>query len=113
MEARQIIEKSLHLGQGFKVMTEFEGWKIGILRYSERFSRFSEMERHLKTDEAFVLICGSAVLYTDKEKIDMEIGAVYNVPVGVWHHVVVSEDASVIVVENKDTSKENTEKKYF
>ena len=38
---------------------------------------------------------------------------IYTVPVGVWHHIVVSADANVVVVENRNTSKENTEKKYF
>ena len=40
----------------------------------------------------------------------MENGIVYNVPKCEWHHIVVSEDALVMVVENSDTSKENTEK---
>ena len=43
----------------------------------------------------------------------MKQGDVYTVPAAVWHHIVVSEDASVLVVENRNTSKENTEKKYF
>ena len=46
-----------------------------------------------------------------KEEVEMTVGSVYNVPVGVWHHIVVSEDASVLVVENADTTKDNTEKK--
>lgn len=40
----------------------------------------------------------------------MEIGTVYNVPAMEWHHIVVSGDATVMVVEDSDTSKENTEK---
>ncbi len=94
-------------------MTEFDGWKIGTLNYNERFSRFGELERHLLTDEAFVLVKGSAVLYTESEQVEMNIGDVYTVPYGVWHHIVVSRDAKVIVIENRNTSSENTEKKYF
>ena len=108
-----MIEKTTHIDEGFKIMASFGEWKVGMLRYNERFSRFAEMERHLLTDEVFVLLSGRAVLYTDKEEIEMEQGAVYNVPFGVWHHIVVSEDANVLVVENANTSKENTEKKYF
>ena len=108
-----MIEISAHKSEGFKVMTSFEGWKIGMLRYDQRFSRLGEMERHLLTDEVFVLVDGSATLYTDKEAVEMESGVVYTVPVGVWHHIVVSEDAAVLVVENSNTSVENTEKKYF
>ena len=40
----------------------------------------------------------------------MESGIIYNVPKGEWHHIVVSEDALVMVVEDSDTSKENTER---
>ena len=113
MEAGQVIAASSHKKEGFKVMTEFGEWKVGMLRYSERFSRLGEMERHMLTDEVFVLTSGNATLYTDSETVEMETNTVYTVPAGVWHHIVVSEDANVIVVENRNTSIENTEKKYF
>ena len=108
-----MIEVTAHTAEGFKVMAECGDWKVGMLRYSERFSRLGEMERHLLTDEVFVLVSGKATLYTESEAVEMEQGPVYTVPVGVWHHIVVSEDANVIVVENRNTSIENTEKRYF
>ena len=113
MEARQMIEVTAHTAEGFKVMAEYGEWKVGMLRYNERFSRFGEMERHLLTDEVFVLVSGKATLYTDSDAVEMEQGSVYTVPVGVWHHIVVSIDANVMVVESRSTSIENTEKKYF
>ena len=108
-----MIEIGTHTDAGFKVMVESGEWKLGLLRYNERFSRFAEMERHLLTDEVFVLLAGEATLYTDRETLKMKQGSVYNVPTGVWHHIVVSTDATVLVVEDRSTSKENTEKKYF
>ena len=108
-----MIRIGTHGDAGFRVMAEWGEWKVGILRYNERFSRFCEMERHLLTDEVFVLVSGKATLYADTEAVAMEIGNTYTVPVGVWHHIVVSEDARVIVVENRNTSTQNTEKKYF
>ena len=108
-----MIEVSTHGGEGFRVLTSYGEWKIGMLRYNERFSRLGEMERHLLTDEVFVLLRGKATLYTDKETLEMEQGTVYTVPVGVWHHIVISRDADVLVVENKSTSIDNTEKKYL
>lgn len=98
-------------GTDFQVMTQFEGWKIGLLRYSRRFSERCQMERHLKTDEVFVLLDGSATLYVEDETIPMDKCTVYNVKTGAWHHIVVSEDATVLVVENSNTSRDNTEKK--
>ena len=41
----------------------------------------------------------------------MEIGKVYNIRKAVWHNILVSEDAKVLVVENTDTVAENSE--YF
>lgn len=108
-----MIKVGVHKDAGFKVMIESGEWKVGMLHYNERFSKLGEMERHMLTDEVFVLITGTATLYTDREAVAMESGLVYTVPQGVWHHIVVSEDATVLVVENRNTSIENTEKKYF
>ena len=102
-----------YCGNDFKAVMEFEGWKIGILRYSERFSCFNVMERHLKTDEAFILLEGEAVLYENETPYKMEKCKVYNIEKGVWHHIVVSEDATVLVVENSNTAKENSEIKHL
>lgn len=98
-------------GTDFQVMTQFEGWAIGLLRHSQRFSACCQMERHLLTDEAFILLDGSATLYVEKEIYPMEKCTVYNVKKAAWHHIVVSEDATVLVVENSNTSLENTEKR--
>ena len=106
-----MIEKHTYNQDGFQVLKEFEGWKIGFLRYSERFSACAEMERHLETDEVFVLLKGNATLYTEEEVCPMRRSILYNIPKGVWHHIVVSEDASVLVIENSNTSKANTQKK--
>ncbi len=100
-------------GEDFKAVTQFEGWKIGLLRYSERFSAYTVEERHLETDEAFILLEGNATLYEEKKPYIMEKCKVYNVKKGLWHHIVVSEDATVLVVENSNTTKENTERKYL
>ena len=112
METRQIIVNS-NDSEGFKVVHEYDGWKVGILNYNERFSKFKELENHTLTDEVFILIDGSATLYTDSEKVEMEKSKSYTVPKNVWHHIVVSKDAKVVVIENKNTSKDNTLKKYL
>lgn len=98
-------------GEDFKAVMQFEGWKIGFLRYSERFSDFKILERHTQTDEAFVLLEGDAVIYENTESVKMEKRKLYNIKKGTWHHIVVSRDATVMVIENSNTSKENTERK--
>lgn len=109
------MEKYTYNGEDFKSVISNENWKIGLLRYSDRFSCTCVFERHLKTDEAFILLYGDAVLYIKNqngtvEETKMEPNTIYNVLKGEWHHIVVSRDATVLVVENSDTSKENTEK---
>ena len=40
----------------------------------------------------------------------MEIGTVYNIRTSTWHGILMSEDASVVIVENDDTCEANSEK---
>ena len=97
--------------EGYEVKHSFDGWRVAYLRYAERFDNVTYLERHLETDEIFVLIKGSAVLISGKnaELIQMETGNIYNVRKGTWHNIKVSKDALVLVVENADTCKENSE----
>ena len=106
-----MIEVLRYEGEDFKKVLSSDSWAIGLINWSERFSDFKVLERHLETDEAFILLNGEATLYTDKESVEMEKCVVYNIPKGVWHHIVLSRDATAMVVENDNTSKENTEKK--
>ncbi|MBR2499154.1 MAG: hypothetical protein IKB67_05530 [Clostridia bacterium] len=108
-----MIEKYSFKGEDFAVAMQFENWKIGLLRYSKRFSVFDRLERHMLTDEAFILLDGEAELFTDTESVVMEKCVVYNIPKAVWHHIVVSKDATVMVVENASTCDENTEIKFI
>ncbi len=108
-----MIEKYSYEGQDFSVAMQFEGWKIGLLRYSDRFSKFDRLERHLLTDEAFILLDGTATLYTDTESVEMQKCIVYNIPKAVWHHITVSENATVMVVENSSTGDDNSEIKFL
>lgn len=74
------------------------------------------MQKHLETDEVFVLISGSCNLYSagtgdlpgEIIKVPMEMHKGYNVKKGVWHTHTLSEDAAVLIVENQDTSDDNS-----
>ena len=100
-------------GEGYDRTMNFGEWRVAFLNYAERFDKIDKLERHMLTDEVFVLLCGSATLYTDTESMKMKPCHVYNIPCGIWHHVVVSEDALVMVAENQNTSKANTEKRAY
>lgn len=111
-----MVEIKSYNGSDFKVLCEHGEWKIGFLKYSGRFSQFKVLERHTETDEAFVLLKGRARLYLCGENDEihtckMKKRTVYNVKKSVWHHITVSRGATVLVVENRNTCKDNTERK--
>ncbi len=98
---------------GFSTKIIHKGWKAAFITYSAQYDALTEMKRHLESDEAFVLLRGQATIYTfDGAKTETHLAPckVYNVRQGTWHHVQVSRDALLFVVENSDTSKENTER---
>ena len=99
--------------EGYRPQVHFEAWRVAILRYAERFDRknLSRVERHHLTDEVFVLLEGEATLVIGEKCEDcrMEVNKIYNVKKDVWHHIILSQDARVLVVENDNTGLDNTE----
>ncbi len=101
---------------GFAPKVVFEGWKAAFITYSPQYDVLTEMKRHMESDEAFVLLAGSATIFTfdnNLTKTEMEPKKIYNIKKGTWHHVKVSPDALLFVVENSNTTKENTERMDF
>lgn len=100
-------------GEGYAPVMHFEAWRVALLCYAERFDPNCpiKLERHLLTDEVFVLLEGEATLYIGEDMVEysMEKNKIYNVKQGVWHRITTSRDAKVLIVENDDTSKENSE----
>lgn len=105
-----------YTGNDYKKVMNFENWRVAYLNYGEEFNMtLPRLERHMQTDEVFVLLTGNATLVIGEElsKVEMEPFKVYNVPKAVWHHIQVDTDARVLIIENDDTSKDNTEYIYF
>ena len=103
-------------GSGFDVLHAFEGWKTAFITYAEQYGELKVVKRHTQTDEAFVLVRGRATLFTADgdeplQTTVLEKEKLYVVQKNTWHHLTVSKDALLIVVENSDTTKENTESK--
>ncbi len=104
--------------EGYESVLFFESWRIGLITPAPNFTHITYLERHMMTDEAFLLLKGDAVLlHMDQEgklnTFPMEVGKIYNVPRAVWHSVALHPDALVMVVENADTTRENSEYKDF
>lgn len=84
-------------------------WRIGLITPADRFTNITYLERHNQTDEVFILLKGNATLIGEEERINLEEGKIYNVPKGMWHNINIMESSVVAVVENADTSIENTD----
>ena len=115
MEIGSLMKTHTYHGEDFAVMLSTEHWRIGLLRSSARFRKTGIWERHMKTVEVHILLSGQATIYVkDESGVEssqvMTQGTVYEVAPGEWHHVTVSDDAVILVVEDADTSKENSEK---
>ena len=111
------IEIYNHDGVGYNATMHYGTWRVAIANYGEGFDRekFRYVERHMQTDEAFVLLAGKAALVTGMERREtpLAMGNIYNVKCGAWHALLLEEGAKVLIVENHDTTRENSEYFYF
>ena len=98
---------------GYHPLLKFGAWRVAVANPCDKWveGNVTFMERHMKTDEVFVLLRGEAALYIGdaREKIPMEIGKVYNVELGTWHNLCMEEGSQVLIVENDDACRENSE----
>ena len=112
MEGLDIFE---HSGQEYLRLVDNAKWTLACLNWAPRFdeANLCALERHNLTDETFVLLQGKATLLVGEkaERVEMEPLKYYNIRAGIWHHILVSKDARVLIAENANTSKDNTE--YF
>jgi ureidoglycolate hydrolase len=116
---KNILEILDFVGEGYKPLVDFGEWRVAFLRYIDELhpAQILEMERHTKTDEVFVLIRGQGVLILggDGPRVDrihpqpLEFGKIYNVKKNVWHTILLSKDATVLIVENCNTGRDNSE----
>ncbi len=115
----QLIEVREFLGAGYQPLVDFDTWRVAVLRWEQASQpeNIASMERHIQTDEVFVLLQGQATLILGGNSFTVENiqsqaiepRKLYNVRQGVWHTVLLSRDASILIVENRDTGIENTE----
>lgn len=103
---------------GYSPLVDFETWRTASLTYAEVVDKhqLKQVERHMETDEVFVLLRGRAVLIIEEAEenfstMELKPETVYNVRKAVWHHIVLSTDAVVFIVENSNTDTGNSEYK--
>ena len=100
-------------GAGYTRAVSYGSWRVAFLNHSEMFAAPTYIERHHETDESFILLEGEAVLLIGERKVQvtMERNRIYNVRRDVWHQIITKPGTRCLVVENADTSLENSERR--
>lgn len=103
---------------GYENLFEFDTWKVSILSYLDELEldKISYVEAHQETDEIFYLVEADCtlILYevsqfpSNFELIHLSKDQIYNVKKGTFHHHVLSCDAKVLIVENRNTNSLNS-----
>jgi len=106
-------------GEGYRPLIDYGEWRVAILRFLDAIQpeKNKSMERHTETDEVFVLTRGRGVLIMGGNALQvdgiypqaMEIGTIYNVKRNAWHTILLSRNASVLIIENRNTGEHNSE----
>lgn len=104
-------------GSGFKLTCSNADFKCAFITKSPQYAygQVKILKRHNESDEVFTLISGKATLLTGESgkaeyvATELKKGVAYCVEAGTWHHLAVTEDALVFVVENSGVSGENTD----
>jgi len=114
-----LVQVREYLGEGYKPLVDYDTWRVAILRFIDtlRPENIEYLECHLETDEVFVLLEGQCILFIGTpdedgtfsiETISMKPLKLYNIRQGVYHSHTLSPNASVLVVENQDTTAANS-----
>ncbi len=103
---------------GYKPVVDYMEWRVAVLNYCEELEidQISNMQKHMESDEVFVLLEGSCTLFSAGEGEDlgdikswkMEPLKIYNVKKGVWHTHTLAKNTSVLIVENRNTCDDNS-----
>jgi hypothetical protein len=113
-----LLEVREHAAPGYLPLVDYDTWRVAVLNYISELEadQLYNLQRHNETDEVFVLLRGRCILFLGEgdevvkalHAVNLEPFKLYNVRRGVWHNHTLSADASVLVVENRDTTYDNS-----
>jgi len=116
---KNLIEVLSHDADGYRPLVDYESWRVALLNSAEEFlpDNIAYAQKHDLTDEVFVLLEGrcALILYGDDpgrlgacEAVPLRPGVLFNVKKGVWHTHALTPGSKVLVVENRDTTSDNS-----
>lgn len=113
-----LIEVREHNEPDYMPLIDYQNWRVALINYTDDLipNRIDRMQKHIETDEVFVLMTGRCILFlgegedtvTQIHAVEMEPYKAYNIKRGVWHSHTFSKDARVLIVENRDTVEANS-----
>ena len=113
-----LLEVHTHKEPAFRPLVDHGTWRVAVLNFCDelRADNLHNMQRHDETDEVFVLLHGRCILFIGDGQneagalhaVELVPQTLYNVKRGTWHNHTLSTDASVLVIENRDTTVENS-----
>lgn len=107
---------------GYAPIVDFQSWRVAMLNYIDELEpdKIDNFQCHLETDEVFVLLAGRCILFladVDDDNqivtihaVDMQPYRAYNIKQGIFHTHTLTQDAKVLIVENRDTDDSNSPK---
>ena len=114
----KLLEVLDHTKEGYSPVVDYAAWRVAVLNFSNDLlpENITAMQRHDETDEIFVLLRGRCVLFIGEgdEKVtavhaqNMQPFKIYNVKKSVWHTHTLSRDAKMLIVENRNTTLDNS-----
>ncbi|MFZ5905550.1 MAG: hypothetical protein ACOYZ8_18580 [Chloroflexota bacterium] len=113
-----LLEIREHDAPDYRPLIDYQNWRVALMNYTPDLTpdKINRMQKHTETDEVFVLLAGRCILFlgegddavTAVHAVDMEPHKLYNVRRGAWHSHTFSEDAKVLIVENRNTTDVNS-----
>lgn len=111
----QLLEIADHIEHSYKPVVDFGAWRVAYYNNTQdTVTSVDYLERHLETDEVFVLVAGFCKLILSPtgsdafEVTEMEPLKIYNVKSAAYHQVALQPGCRLLIVENVDTSEKNT-----
>lgn len=104
--------------EDYEPLVDYGAWRVAVLRacVNTRPEMIATMQKHLCTDEVFCLLDGHCTLLlsgnaespNEVDMIEMMPHKLYNIKKGTWHNHVMDEHGEVLIIENRDTTDENS-----
>lgn len=118
MPLENLLEINEYAGPGYQPLVDYGAWRVALLCYIDELlpERLAAMQRHDETDEVFVLLGGRCLLFigegdatvSEIHAVDMQPFKTYNIKRGVWHTHTLDQQAAVLIIENRDTTLDNS-----